>query len=51
MTPFIQLNPAINQEARINANFVKPNGSKWQICSEWDNPILGCKFTAVARPN
>jgi hypothetical protein len=46
MTPFIQLTPAINQEARINAVFVeKFSGSSkkpWKPCSDWENPIFGC---------
>lgn len=46
MTPFIQLTPAINQEARINATFLQkiqsPNETKsWKPCSDWENPIFG----------
>lgn len=44
MTPFIQLNPAINQNARLNASFLEPkaDGQGWTPCSEWENPIFGC---------
>ncbi|KAF1950576.1 hypothetical protein CC80DRAFT_496806 [Byssothecium circinans] len=45
MTPFAQLTPAINQEARINASFLlAPDAKKkttWKICSDWENPIFG----------
>lgn len=45
MTPFIQLTPAINQEARINATFVEmisgPGKESWKPCSDWENPIFG----------
>jgi hypothetical protein len=46
MTPFIQLTPALNQEARINALFLEKitNANKsqsWQPCSDWENPIFG----------
>ncbi|KAK5455897.1 hypothetical protein LTS15_005215 [Exophiala xenobiotica] len=45
MTPFMQLTPAINQEARINATFVNKlgNGSKkpWKPCNDWEVPIFG----------
>jgi hypothetical protein len=47
MTPFLQLTPAINQEARINAAFLQktttPNGGSlaWTPCSDWENPIFG----------
>lgn len=48
MTPFIQLTPAINQEARINATFVEmltDSGTPgWKPCSDWENPIFGCMF-------
>jgi hypothetical protein len=55
MTPFIQLTPAINQEARINAMFLehvldnaqKPTG--WKPCSDWENPIFGCKSPKLSR--
>ena len=47
MSPFIQLIPAINQDARINACFVQrePTASTdthhWRPSSPWDNPVLG----------
>ena len=49
MTPFIQLNPAINQEARINATFLERvigegKSSWWEPCSDWENPIFGCEY-------
>jgi hypothetical protein len=45
MTPFIQLNPAINQAARMNAAFLRvaPDEKSWLPSNEWDNPIFGCK--------
>jgi hypothetical protein len=47
MSPFIQLTPSINQDARINASFVqrdedsKGNFSKWRPSTPWENPIIG----------
>ncbi|KAH8901387.1 hypothetical protein GQ53DRAFT_851002 [Thozetella sp. PMI_491] len=47
MTPFIQLTPAINQEARINLSFVEPQSghgdprTTWSIRGDWENPIFG----------
>jgi hypothetical protein len=49
-SPFIQITPAINQTARINAAFLQrnfdDNGTAltppWRICNDWDNPIFGC---------
>lgn len=52
MTPFIQLTPAINQEARINATFLRKvteNGkARWASCDDWDNPIFGCLLLDVS---
>lgn len=52
-SPFIQITPAINQDARINANFLtkntEANGSPpWRVCNDWDNPIFGCKNDPLA---
>lgn len=46
LCPFIQITPAINQNARINARFVEKDSepSSWKVCDDWDNPILGCKL-------
>ncbi len=52
-SPFIQITPAINQSARINASFLKrnfdDNGAAltppWTVCNDWDNPIIGCKYS------
>jgi hypothetical protein len=46
MTPFMQLTPAINQEARINSVFLQKvkdvnNSQSWKPCSDWENPIFG----------
>jgi hypothetical protein len=48
LSPFIQITPAINQEARINAFFMELNSDilengkpSWQPCNDWDNPIFG----------
>lgn len=58
MTPFIQLTPAINQEARLNFKFLESKvdvdgiAQPWSICSDWDSPIFGCKtadYTATHR--
>ena len=48
MTPFVQLQPSINQNARVNATFLKRvtgkgTSSWWQPCTDWENPIIGCK--------
>lgn len=48
MTPFIQLQPSINQNARVNATFLKRvtdtnNAPRWLPCTDWENPIIGCK--------
>ena len=53
MTPFMQLNPAINQEARMNAVFVERlqglgGVSSWQPCTDWENPIFGCELFSFA---
>ena len=34
--PFIQLPPAINQPARLNAAFVQQNGNSWRVSNEWE---------------
>jgi hypothetical protein len=41
--PFISLPPAINQPARINAQFVQRDltSGLWRRCSDWENPIWG----------
>ena len=47
LCPYVQLTPAVNQEARLNAVFVvpenKPTGgfSNWSRTSDWDQPIWG----------
>ena len=47
MSPFIQLTPTINQDARINACFVqkdndaKGNFTQWRPSTAWENPIIG----------
>jgi hypothetical protein len=48
-SPFIQITPAINQPARINSCFLKQDNPSqgqslaWQTCTDWENPIFGCK--------
>ena len=48
LSPFIQITPAINQAARINASFLTKstdsNSPPWRECNDWDNPIFGCKW-------
>lgn len=39
LCPLVQLTPAINQEARINAEFMVQDGSNWRVATDWDNPI------------
>ncbi|KAL9610371.1 MAG: hypothetical protein Q9167_004911 [Letrouitia subvulpina] len=39
--PFINLPPAINQPARLNAAFVTKSNESWKTSSEWENPIWG----------
>lgn len=34
--PFVQLPPAINQPARLNASFVRNKNGAWKPCTEWD---------------
>ncbi|CZR68331.1 uncharacterized protein PAC_18230 [Phialocephala subalpina] len=45
LSPFIQITPAINQAARINASFLTKstdsNSPPWRECNDWDNPIFG----------
>lgn len=47
LCPYIQLTPAVNQEARLNAAFVVPEDkvgggfSNWRVTGDWDNPIWG----------
>lgn len=47
MSPFIQLTPSINQDARINSSFVqkdmdgKGNFVQWRPSTTWENPIVG----------
>lgn len=44
---YVQLLPAINQPARLNAHFVVPNadaasgGAKWRPATEFDEPVWG----------
>lgn len=51
---FIQLPPQINQNARLNADFVMTNDSKsesdpyWRPATEWENPIWGWIVTNYA---
>jgi hypothetical protein len=39
LCPLVQLTPAINQDARINAEFMLRDGGNWRVASDWDNPI------------
>jgi hypothetical protein len=45
LCPYVQLTPAINQSARINAEFVEPvtdsNGTfqSWKTTNDWDEPV------------
>lgn len=47
LSPFIQMTPAINQDSRINSNFMQKlfdkdgNFTAWQATTEWENPIVG----------
>ncbi|KAK0117084.1 hypothetical protein ONS96_012922 [Cadophora gregata f. sp. sojae] len=49
LSPFVQITPAINQSARINASFLikdfdrtgKAMAPPWRVCNDWDNPIFG----------
>lgn len=49
MSPFIQLTPAINQDARLNATFLQREVSadssstftRWRPSTAWDNPVFG----------
>ena len=38
--PFVQLTPAINQPARLNASFVHKVSGNWKITSEWENNAI-----------
>jgi hypothetical protein len=45
LCPYVQLSPAINQSARINAEFVEPvtdtqgNFTAWKTTNDWDEPV------------
>ncbi|KAI9857978.1 MAG: hypothetical protein M1813_007948 [Trichoglossum hirsutum] len=45
LSPFVQLTPAINQDARINASWLRrghaPSSAVWSPCSDWENPVFG----------
>ncbi|KAL8927115.1 MAG: hypothetical protein Q9208_002499 [Pyrenodesmia sp. 3 TL-2023] len=47
LCPYIQLTPAINQPARLNAHFVSPKPATdaafagWRIADDWDQPVWG----------
>ena len=38
---FAQFPHAINQDARLNAAFLRFSGSQWRPCTEWENPVWG----------
>ncbi|RDB23649.1 hypothetical protein Hypma_009192 [Hypsizygus marmoreus] len=38
---FAQMGPAINQDSRLNAHYVKWEGNAWVPVTEYDNPIWG----------
>jgi hypothetical protein len=48
LSPFVQLTPAINQDARINASWLRrghaPSSAVWSPCSDWENPVFGCRI-------
>ena len=38
--PFVQLPPSINQDARVNADFISEDSAKqWRHMDEWENPV------------
>ena len=46
LCPFVQLPPSINQDARVNFDFVtqvtlEDNTKEWRETSEWENPVKG----------
>jgi hypothetical protein len=46
LCPYVQLSPAINQEARLNASFVVPRLNSqsqfegWRTADEWESPVF-----------
>ena len=41
LNTFVQLPPSINQQARINAQYVKSGSNGWGAIEEWENPVRG----------
>ena len=41
LCPFVQLPPSINQNARVNADFMVPEGNTWRAVNDWENPVRG----------
>ncbi|KAL8756888.1 MAG: hypothetical protein Q9184_004359, partial [Pyrenodesmia sp. 2 TL-2023] len=47
LCPYVQLTPAINQPARLNAHFVTPKLATdaafagWHLADDWDQPVWG----------
>ncbi|KAL8769553.1 MAG: hypothetical protein Q9209_004484 [Squamulea sp. 1 TL-2023] len=54
LCPYIQITPALNQPARLNAHFVTPktaaNGAfeGWRISDDWDQPVWGWVIVNLA---